>query len=158
MNTPSTYLKLSNYALLEWVYNTDEKSTLNNTFYKISNIDKKISVVVSDNRSSSFTKNVLDHTFIEIDGGRVGHCDIDQTFELHELDPNIDLNTTLNIPEYLVKYDTIRLHILAGYNLQGTDGIGLRISADQNSGTEGILSSFIYELSDNTLKTNIQWE
>lgn len=154
MNTPSTYLKLSNYALLEWVYNTDEKSTLNNTFYKISNIDKKISVVVSDNRSSSFTKNVLDHTFIEIDGGRVGHCDIDQTFELHELDPNIDLNTNLNIPEYLVKYDTIRLHILAGYNLQGTDGIGLRISADQNSGTEGILSSFIYELSDNTLKTN----
>jgi len=153
--TQSTYLKISPFALIEWVYNTDEKTILENSFYKISNTKQKIDIFINDNRSSSFTKNVLDHTFIEIDGGRVGHCDIDRTFELHELDDNIDLNTSLNIPTSLsVKYDTARLHILSGYNLQNLDGIGLRISADKNSGTRGILSSFIYELADNTLKAN----
>ena len=151
----STYLKISPFAVIEWSYNTDEKLISDNSFYKLSNIDKKIDVFINDNRSSSFTKNVLDHTFIEIEGGRVGHCDIDRTFELHELDPNIDLNTNLNIPSNLsVKYDTAKIHILAGYNLQDLDGIGLRVLADKNSGSRGILSSLIYELTDNILISN----
>jgi hypothetical protein len=151
----STYLKISPFAVIEWSYNTDEKLISENSFYKLSNIDKKIDVFINDNRSSSFTKNVLDHTFIEIEGGRVGHCDIDRTFELHELDPNIDLDTDLNIPTNLsVKYDTAKIHILAGYNLQDLDGIGLRVLADKNSGSRGILSSLIYELTDNILISN----
>ncbi len=151
----STYLKITNFAVIEWSYNTDEKLISDNSFYKLSNIDKKIDIFINDNRSSSFTKNVLDHTFIEIEGGRVGHCDIDRTFELHELDANIDLNTNLNIPSNLsVKYDTAKIHILAGYNLQDLDGIGLRVLADKNSGSRGILSSLIYELNDNILISN----
>lgn len=149
----SIKIKLSNYAMLEYTYGTDEKLISDVNFQKISNTTKNINIFPNDNIGASFSKNALDYTFIELNNtDKVGHCDVDRTLELHELDDNIDLTSDLSIPSsYNVKYDTVKIHLLSGFYFTGIDGLGLRISGDENSGGKSYLLSHIYTLEENTI-------
>lgn len=151
----SIKIKLSRYAYLEYEYSGESHLISEYNFNKISNVKKNISVFINDDISISYSKNALDYTFIEIDEDRVGHCDIDQPFSLEELDNDIDLNSSLNIPtSFNVKYDTIKIHLLSGYNLVGLNGIGLRVSGEENSGDISYLLSHIYTIDENTITLN----
>lgn len=151
----SIKIKVSNYALVEYIYGTDEKLISQFKFNKLTNTSKGINVFVNENTGATFSKNVLDYTFIDIEGGRIGHCDQDQPFSLIELDSNITLNESIGTPTtYNVKYDTIRVHLISGYNLQGLDGFGFAVSADTNGGVKDYLSSIIYTFGENNLTQN----
>lgn len=152
----STFIQVSPYALLEYIYGTDEHTIAEYTFVKLKNDSRDINIFVNENKSATFSKNVLDFTFIPIDSkGTVGHCDQDQPLKLYEVDTNITLTEDLNIPtSYNVKYDTVKIHILAGYNLDGLDGIGCSISAKENSGLQTYLTNHIYTLSENMMLQN----
>ena len=151
----SIKIKVSNYALIEYIYGTDEKLISQFKFNKLTNTSKGINIFINENTSATFSKNVLDYTFIDIEGGRIGHCDQDQPFTLVELDSNIILNESIGTPiNYNVKYDTIRVHLISGYNLQGLDGFGFSVSADTNGGLKDYLSSIIYTFGENSLTQN----
>lgn len=151
----SIKIKLTRYAYLEYEYSAESHLISEYNFNKISNISRKISTFVNDDTSISYSKNGLDYTFIEIDQDRMGHCDIDQPFSLEELDDDIDLDTNLEIPtSFNVKYDTVKIHLLSGYNLVGLDGIGLRISGEENTGDISYLLSHIYTVDENTVTYN----
>lgn len=154
--TTSTFIQVSPYALLEYIYNTDEHLISEYTFIKLKNISRDINIFLNENKSATFSKNVLDFTFIPIDSrGTVGHCDQDQPIKLYELDENIDLTENLNIPsDYNVKYDTVKIHILAGYNLDGLSGIGCTISGIENSGLQTFLASHVYTLAEDMMLQN----
>lgn len=152
----STKIQISAYALLEYIYSDESRSISESTFYKIKNDDRNISIVVNDDKSATFSKNVLDYTFIETNThGLVAHADRDRSFVVEELSDEIDVDKDLNIPlTYNVKYDTVRVHILAGYNLDGLSGFGLRVGADLNGGGRSYLASQIYTIGENTLQNN----
>lgn len=152
----STKIKLSNYAILEYFYSSENQLISAHNFSKVSNIEKKIDVYHNRDTSASYTKNVLDYTFIEIENDRIGHCDIDRPFSLSELDDNINLTPDLSIPTSLnVRYDKVRLHLLSGYQLTGLDGIGLRIRGEENEQNNiSYLLSHIYLPGEGTTKIN----
>jgi hypothetical protein len=148
----SIKIKLSQYAYLEYEYSGESHLISEYNFNKVSNTTRKISTFINDDTSISYSKNALDYTFIEIDEDKVGHCDIDQPFSLEELNDDIDLDTSLAIPtSFNVKYDTVKIHLLSGYNLVGIDGIGLRISGEENTGDTSYLLSHIYTIDENTV-------
>ena len=152
----STKIQISAYALLEYIYSGESRNISESTFYKIKNDDRNISIIINDDKSATFSKNVLDYTFIETNThGLVAHADRDRSFVVEELSDEIDVDKNLNIPlTYNVKYDTVRVHILAGYNLEGLSGFGVRIGADLNGGGRSYLASQIYTIGENTLQNN----
>lgn len=154
----SKKIQLSGYAILEYIYSGESRSISDSTFYRIKNDDRGISIVVNEDKAATFSKNVLDYTFIETnDHGKVGHADRDRSFVLEELSDEIDVDDSLGIPTtYNVKYDTIRVHILAGYNLEGIAGFGVRIGANLNEGGKSYLASHIYSIGENTIENNTE--
>lgn len=149
----SVKIQVSNYAILEYIYGDTTSSINDYTFVKLNNPDRKVNIFPNEDKAATLTKNVLDYTFIETDDvTRFAHADRDLAFNLEELSDDIDLNDSLGIPTtYSVTYDKVRLHILAGYNLNGLDGIGVRISGEENSGLKSYLASHIYTIGENTL-------
>lgn len=152
----STKIQVSGYALLEYIYSGESKPISESTFYKIKNDTRGISIFVNEDKSATFSKNVLDYTFIETnEHSKVAHGDRDRSFVLEELSDEIDVDKNLGIPvTYNVKYDTVRIHILAGYNLEGLSGFGVRIGAELNGGGRSYLASHIYVTGENTIQNN----
>ena len=152
----SKKIQVSGYAILEYIYSNESRPISESTFYKIKNDNRGISIVVNEDKAATFSKNVLDYTFIETnEHSKVAHADRDRSFVLEELSDEIDVDNTLNIPTtYNVKYDTVRIHILAGYNLGGLSGFGVRIGANLNEGGRSYLASQIYVTGENTIQNN----
>ena len=154
----SKKIQVSGYALLEYIYSGESKPISESTFYKIKNDSRGITIIVNENKSATFSKNVLDYTFIETNEHlKVAHADRDRSFVLEELSDDIDVDYSLDIPStYIVKYDTIRVHILAGYNLDGISGFGVRVGANLNGGGKSYLASHIYTVGENTIENNTE--
>ena len=142
----SVRIQVSNYAILEYIYGDSSSTVETDDFLSIRNTKSGPWTFVNKDRSANRTFNVLDNTFVEsskLDRMYVADRDVD--FNLEEIVDEIDVNDTLNIPSgYSTEYDRVRIHILAGYNLNGIDGVGIRIAAEENSGRKTNLASFIH--------------
>lgn len=152
----SKKIQVAGYAILEYIYSDESKPISKHSFYKIKNDNRGITIAVNEDNAATFSRNVLDYTFIETnDHTKVAHADRDRSFVLEELSDEIDVDDSLGIPStYNVKYDTIRVHILSGYNLEGLSGFGVRIGANLNEGGKSYLASHIYNTGENTIVNN----
>ncbi len=149
----STFISLAEFALLEYRYSTDVSTISDYGFVKVSNKSQDINLYVNENKTAFFTKNVLDYSSIRLGSGiSYGSLDQDRTLKLYDIDTNIEL-TSLSIPSALsLEYDTVRLHILAGYNLDGVDGISVPVYFDENSGKRAYVSNFTFLKGEKTLQ------
>lgn len=150
----STFINISNFALLEYVYSTDTSTTEDYSFVKVKNISEDISLFLNKSNAGSFSKNVLDFSSIRLNSGTsFGSLDQDRALKLYELDTNIEYTEDLSIPTNLsLEYDTVKIHILSGYNLDNIDGISCQIWFDENSGKKVYVSSFTFIKGEKTIQ------
>lgn len=119
----SRYIQINSWALLEYEYSNE-------------GVDSNISKIINkhtganqfiNNTDISENKNILDNTALPINSQRNKwfHSDVDNTQSTYlinndyiEIEDPIEEPYTLNL-----LYDTIKIHIVSGFNLDGMDGL-----------------------------------
>jgi len=137
----STYIQIADYALLEYTYSSVNISTTQAKVLRLYNNYTKEYQYLNNAQATALTGNVLDYsaTLINRDSSRWGYLDVDAPSPLFILDPNITVSDISANLIGIIKYDTVKLHFLSGYDFQGIDGIILSFGWPQwtTSGQDG---------------------
>lgn len=133
----SALFSLGKYFLLEYMYSGESEfptqyNTVQAGFKKITNAHKNVNTIVSADNALSKTFNISDMTVVELADGRFALLDSDTGFYYPAVDPDITVNPKTFNPNVNVIYDTVRLHIISGYNFPDNDGVILRLDYRQN--------------------------
>lgn len=130
----SAYIQISDYALLEYQYNNEyipiSSGTGSAGALRLENKYLGTYQYLNTNQSVNLTGNVLDRTAARMGGviNKWSYFDIDTPTPIYEINSNFVIeNETANLTTLAGRYDTVRLHILSGFNFPGLDGIILQI-------------------------------
>lgn len=134
----SALFSLGRYFLLEYIYSGQgqfpvQYNTAQAGFKKITNNHKNLNTIVSADNALTKTYNISDMTVVELPDGRFALLDSDTSYYYPAVDPQISVNPIIFNPNVNVIYDTVRLHIISGYNFPDNDGAILRIDFRQNN-------------------------
>lgn len=133
----SSLFALGKFFLLEYIYSETNFPVQFNTaqagFKKIVNNHNKLTTLVNADNALTKTYNVSDLTVVDLPDGRSALLDNDAAYYYPALDPNIIVSPVVFQPNVNVIYDTIRLHMVSGYNFPDNDGSILRIDFRQNN-------------------------
>jgi len=161
MPATSSYIQISDYAVVEYIYSSEIIDTSKAKALRLYNSYSKNYQFLNSASATSLTENVLDYSAVRIgeDATKFGYLDIDTVSPLVQIDPNLTLTDVSNLLLPNQKYDTIRLHILSGYDFPGLDGIILQIAWDQwniegTGGKKFIAASQVYIKGEERLKFN----
>jgi len=149
------YVKINSYLLLEYGYTTAPTPEIYyvNTgnpavgFEKIVNGYFSNAVQILNNPASqSITSNVRDLSVVQIDKNRF--VTLDNDYLLPYLDTDPKLTSVNNLPVVFpsnigVYYDTIKFHVVAGYNFSNVDGIILQGKFQERTGKKATIFQII---------------
>lgn len=168
MPESSKYIQLSSSVLMEYVYSDQDSINVPGNPYRISTNTAPIWKMsnghngkdqILNGDSSEFiqsglpigTGNVRNRSFAIIDPYKSALLDINKLIFYNDYDPlltnTIDLPINFNSPQSPV-YDTIKLHLVQGFNFENRDGLVLSIKAKRKDGTQFILCNLAYNRSD----------
>lgn len=133
MAATSSYIQISDYAVIEYIYSSEIITTTKAKTLRLFNNYNKQYQFLNSATATQLTGNVLDYSAVRIgpEASRFGYLDIDTVSPIIQVDSNIQVTDVTNLLLPTQKYDTVRLHILSGYDFPGLDGIILQISWDQ---------------------------
>lgn len=120
----STYVQLSNFALIEYTYSSETIQTTSARTLKLNNNYLDEYQFINGSTAVNITGNVLDRSASLL--GKGSNTWAYQTTQT--LVPIIQINTNFNLTDItsllLVnqKYDTVKIHLAAGYDFSGLDG------------------------------------
>jgi len=154
------FVKLGSYLLLEYNYTTAPTPEIYyvNTgspavgFEKIVNGYFNNSVQILNNPASeSTTGNVRDLSVVQVDKNRF--VTLDQDYLVPYLDTDPKLTSVNNLPVVFpsnigVYYDSIKFHIVAGYNFENIDGIILQGQFRERTGKDATIFQRIITKAD----------
>ena len=157
------FIKFGSYLLMEYDYTsapTPEIYYVNTGtpaigFEKIVNGYFNNSVQILNNPSAeSITGNVRDLSVVQTDKNRF--VTLDQDYLVPYLDTDPKLTSVNNLPVVFpsnigVYYDTVKFHIVAGYNFDNIDGIILQIQFQERTGKKATVLQLLVTKSDVTL-------
>lgn len=122
----SRYIQINSWALLEYEYSNEEiKSNISKIINKHTGANQFINKNNTDISEFKF-KNILDNTALPINSQRNKwfHSDVDNTQTTYLIDNDyIEKVPVVPDKEYTLSYDTIKIHIVSGFNLDGMDGL-----------------------------------
>lgn len=118
----NAWFRVSDKVLLEFIYNSKTLSTNTHGFKKIFNPYENSNTITNQNSSLQETGNVTDFTVVELDNGKQALLDNDAAFYYPAYDPNIVINDITFVSPHVVQYDTVRLHLVSGYNFDDFQG------------------------------------
>lgn len=155
MSQKSRLVQLNDYVVVEYQYSTDNLRTFdlgaivqNNSYFgykQFSNADYATAV----------TGNVLDRSASRLALNQWVLTDIDVPTQYVDVDTKLGkVDITTSVDSLTQIYDTVRFHILSGYNLEGIQGFIAEINAVDNSGNICLLASQCYLISDSSLEFN----
>ncbi len=125
MSGTSTYVQLSNFALVEYIYDNQIISTTVAKPYRLKNgyIDEY--QFVNASTAINRTGNVLDRSASKLGNNTNlwAYHDIDSPSPIIQIDSNFTLADLTPSVLSNQRYDTVRVHLVAGYDLPGLDGI-----------------------------------
>lgn len=168
MPASSKYIQLSSSVLMEYIYSDQDVINIPGNQYRISTDTAPILKMsnghngkdqILNGDSSEFiqsglpigTGNVRNRSFAIIDPYRSALLDINKLVFYNDYDPLLTDTTNLPIifsaPQAPV-YDTIRLHLVQGFNFENKDGLVLSIKAKKKNGTPIILCNLVYNRRD----------
>jgi hypothetical protein len=131
----SAYIQISRYALIEYQYNSESiplSSSISGAAGALRLYNKYIGSYqfLNTNQSVNLTGNVLDRSagLTGTISNRWAYFDIDSPMPIYDIDSNFEVtNQTANLVSIAGKYDTVRLHILSGFDFPGLDGLILQL-------------------------------
>ena len=154
MNT-SKYIQISDWCLIEYEYSNEYPKKLNYDttdvgIYKL--INNKTGEYQFINVNNNITNNNLYNNLIPTNFNQSLLATYNIISDNNE-NPNysnydlIDLSNNIN--NHNLYYDTIRLHILSGYNFENIDAFSFDVNIIENSNKKVKLSNFYYPKSGN---------
>jgi len=141
----SALFALGKFFLLEYIYSEGNFPVQFNTsqvgFKKIVNNHKKVNTMVNADDALTKTYNIADLTAVELSDGRFALLDNDAAYYYPAVDPQVTIDPFTFQPNVNIIYDTIRLHIISGYNFPDNDGALLRFDIRQNDNVPLLLAN-----------------
>lgn len=152
----SRLIQINDWALLEFDYLTDVISTSDSNFYVINNKYKNYNQIISEDSSYKLTGNVLDYSVSQLGNRKFVAQDRDIATPYLEFDsvnlPKTEIKNLTNL-NWNVKYDTVRLHILSGYNFDNSDGIIIEILyPEKNKIKKTVISQYLHLKGESNIK------
>jgi len=140
MNTSSKFVQLTDYALLEYEYNSTVISTEDCSFLRIKNAHTGVMSYLNFNpndwtKPRDLTGNILDRTVQQINDSEWAHLDMDKPISYFEKKHSSLFFEHLWYrfqQEINITYDTIKVHLQAGYNFSDLSGFILRVGYVDN--------------------------
>lgn len=169
MATSSKYIQLASSVLMEYIYadntqvnnpgNPYRISTSTAPIWKMSNTHTNIDQILNSDSSENIisnspigTGNVRNRSFAQIQSYKTALLDIDKVIPYNDYDsaltPTASLPITFTNPQSPV-YDTIRLHLVQGFNFEMNEGLTLTIKIKKKNGKGLVLANFVYNKFDN---------
>ncbi len=151
----SAYFNLNKYCVMEYLYSdislpTTYSSSLVN-LKVVTNNYTKLRTVINDDLSTSRTLNVSRYTTQRLPDGNMVLLDSTSGYYYPAYDTNIVIDNIVVSPPQSITYDTVRIHILSGYNFQNLDGFIISLSIRNDRDEELQLCEFNFLKSDSTL-------
>ena len=157
------FVKITDYLLLEYNYTTAPTPEIYyvNTgvpaigFEKIVNGYFNNTVqILNDPDAESTTNNVRDLSVVQIDKNRFVTLDKDYLVPYLDTDPK--LTSVSNLPVVFpsnigVYYDSVKFHIISGYNFDNLDGVILQAKYQERTGKKATVMQILLQKSDVTL-------
>jgi hypothetical protein len=163
MLTTSKYVQLTQYALLEYEYNSKVINTSDSSFLRIINGYNNSLNYVSYNPNDfvtpkQLTNNVIDNSVQPISDNRFVHFDLDRPIRFFEQQNSMltfegvweDLETEVN-----VTYDTIKVHLVSGWNFTDSAGFIIRAAyVDSTLNNVIYVANYAYLKESSNIKLN----
>ena len=157
------FVKITDYLLLEYNYTTAPTPEIYyvNTgvpaigFEKIVNGYFNNTVqILNDPNAEATTNNVRDLSVVQIDKNRFVTLDKDYLVPYLDTDPK--LTSVSNLPVVFpsnigVYYDSVKFHIISGYNFDNLDGVILQAKYQERTGKKATVMQILLQKSDVTL-------
>lgn len=151
-------LQLTPYALVELDYETTQISTNTQSFLFFNSSYTNERQILNVTKGNNPTSNILDRSAVRLTDTRTwAHLDQDRAIPYNVYDANNlsqELLTDLTSTQWPVEYETVRLHLLSGYNLEDLDGLLLSIEYPEVSGKNCTIAQIAYLKGDEYIKFN----
>lgn len=144
----SVQFEVGRFFLLEYIYDEETLPTNEVGFRKVTNSYFDREVFVNDNDSARITRNVVNDTLIKLNDSSWALIDNDSSFFYPNIDPEIQIEDINFAPELNVVYNTIRIHIISGFNFPNSEGFHLAVGLQDSVGKPIILTSKAFFQSD----------
>lgn len=170
MATNSKFIQLTSSVLMEYVYadqaeintpgNTFRLSTLTNPIWLSSNGHNDEDIVFNADSAESIqnglpigTGNVRNRAYAFVDNYKSALLDIDRIIPYNDYDSELTPSLNLPIPftnpsGYAPVYDTIKLHLVQGFNFEQYEGLTLNVKALRKDGTPFNLLNWVFNRED----------
>jgi hypothetical protein len=168
MPTSSRYIQLTSSVLMEYIYSDQSEintpgnpyrlNTTTNPIWLMQNGHTNIPQVLNADSAEIIqtglplgTANVRNRTFAPIKSYEGALLDIDKLVYYNDYDPLLTSTASLPItftnPQAPV-YDTIRLHLVQGFNFENNDGLTLSVNIKRRDGKTINILSWVYNKAD----------
>ncbi len=153
MSSNSTYVQLSPYLLLEYIY-ADSSTTYVSSEVKLARIDNAYldgqCQFLNTSPSVDITQNVLNNSAANLGASKWAYLSNNAPVPYINLDSNLTFTELSSLlTSVYSKYDTVKVHILSGYRLEDIQGLILQIYAKEaQSGLDTVLTNNVYLNSD----------
>ncbi len=137
MPSISQFAQISDYALIEYIYSDEAITTSQARCLRLENKYTSTYQFLNNAQAYKRTGNILDRSASKVgaDSSSWAYHDIDAPVPIIARDSNFaitDVTSDLLSPQ---RYDTVRLHFLAGFTFPGLDGVILEILFNQWTAT-----------------------
>lgn len=144
----SLIIALNDFCAFEYIYKNDVNDEIIDTnrqkFLLIQNSYTGYKTLINDGRFQRHkTGNIQDNTGVVTDNGSVVYLDNDGR-SYPEYDSNISVTQVAFSSLKYVTYETVRIHILSGYNFQDSLGFFLSIYCKTREEKPAYLSNLVY--------------
>jgi hypothetical protein len=168
MATSSKFIGISSSVLLEYIYadqseintlgNPYRLSTTTNPIWKMRNAHDGQDIILNSDANELIqlglplgTGNVRNRSYAYVDPYRSALLDIDKAIFYNDYDDN--LTSTANLPIVFTTpqapvYDTVRLHLVQGFNYEQYQGLIFNLKAAKKNGKLFNLANFVFNRND----------
>lgn len=163
MTQISRYLQITPWLLLEYVYSEEAIDISKAPLWKTRNDYLNRSGFLNGNISREVTSNVLERSVIPVNKNltKWGSMSPNSVVPLYTiagsqttgLDPNIHIDKSIQI-NGTVQYDTIKLHLVAGFNIDDIAGIITNIKINTWNGNDFDLINHLWRRGDEWITFN----
>jgi len=168
MATNSKFIQLSSSVLMEYVYadqaeintpgNVFRLSTTTNPIWLCENGHNNEDIIFNGDSAEIIqnglpvgTGNVRNRSYAFVDNYKSALLDIDRLVPYNDYDPVLTPTSSLPIPftgVHAPVYDTIKLHLVQGFNFEQYQGLTLNVKALRKDGTPFNLLNWIFNRED----------
>lgn len=129
----SLLFNINKYLLLEYIYESDNISTLSYPFQQIvNNYESNESIVVNSDYAITKTRNIIQDSVVSIGDGRYVVMDNTRGYFYPNIDNNVSVSNINFLTPVDIPYDKVRIHLLSGYDFPDLEGFITSIYARRN--------------------------